>query len=112
MNLYNPLKVVHRFNSKLVRLEVKAKTDSSKQQKMRFNSKLVRLEGKPILVPRIPVRPRFNSKLVRLEGLDQLEENIIIALFQFQIGAIRSGIKRFNNSQDTGFNSKLVRLEV
>ncbi len=78
----------HRFNSKLVRLEVDA-LDKERLFDTCFNSKLVRLEVTRHYIT-LPRSKSFNSKLVRLE---------VTQIYHYFLPHYR-------------FNSKLVRLEV
>ena len=105
------LRVILRFNSKLVRLEVQVLLPLMSRL-VSFNSKLVRLEDQIILSwSSSAYEFQFQTGSIRSPVVGFGIHSIIT--FQFQTGSIRSqsltsAIDVFNAS----FNSKLVRLEV
>ena len=100
-----------RFNSKLVRLEVK-KIAAIAEVLKSFNSKLVRLEDRLLCRAAHHAFCGFNSKLVRLEVIRDTLVWMPESVFQFQTGAIRSSKPEPMEVSEESFNSKLVRLEV
>ena len=73
----------------------------------------MRLKGCHEAHAAIAARPCFNSKLVRLKERQARAKGGQDDQFQFQTGAIKSGmIEDVEYNQEESFNSKRVRLKV